>query len=175
MVMIGVFLALLVDEWREERQIEQIVELTEERILSEIHANYDRLLNYQQNLNDRFERLRNWGDRIEPGKSFREQSDFPGIPTVSLSDAAWARANSSDMTNYMDTDIIERAHGLYTANLIIMNGPNALLDVIYSPISWDQNQTVVSYNITEDIFREVVSQVAQSLEGYEEFVTQYPL
>lgn len=175
MVMIGVFLALLVDEWREERQIAEVVELTENRILSEIHENHERLLSYRENLTNRFDTLRSWRESIDPDASFREQSGFPGIPTVSLNDAAWSRANSSDMTNFMDTTIIEEAHGLYISNRMVMDSPGPLLDLIYSPMSWDPEQTMISYNIVEDIFREAISQVEQSLEGYENFVEMHPI
>lgn len=175
MVMIGVFLALLVDEWREERQIAEVVELTENRILSEIHENHDRLMSYRENLTDRFETLKNWSESIDPELSFREQSGFPGIPTVSLNDAAWSRANSSDMTNFMNTTIIEDAHGLYTSNQIVMDSSSPLLNLIYSPMSWDPEQTMISYNIVEDIFREAISQVEQSLEGYDSFVAMHPI
>lgn len=86
MVMIGVFLALLVDEWREERQIAEIVELTESRILAEIHENHERLLNYQTRLENRFDRLQSWRNEIDAQQSFNEQSGFPGIPTYVAGD-----------------------------------------------------------------------------------------
>lgn len=169
MVMTGVFLALFVDEWREERQIAEIVDLTEERVLSEISENHTRLIDYRSRLNDRFEQLQNWGGNLEPGKSFRDQSGFPGIPTVTLNDAAWQRANSSDMTNFMETETIEQAYGLYLANARVLASYEPLLALIYSPLSWDKDSTQVSYNIAVDIFKETVSQVNQSLDSYEQF------
>ena len=175
MVMIGVLLALLVDEWREQKQIDEVVKLTETRILSEIYENHERLQVYRQDLRDRFDSLKSWKQTLNPEKGFREQSGFPGIPTVSLNDAAWSRANSSDMTNFLDTDIIEDAHGLYISNKIVMNSSSALLDLIYSPMSWDANQTIVAYNIVEDIFSEAISQVEQSLVDYEKFVAAHAL
>jgi hypothetical protein len=171
MVMIGVFLALFVDEWREERQIAKIVEPTEERVLSEISENHSQLTEYQSRLNDRFEQLQNWGTDLQPGLSFREQNRFPGIPTVTLSDAAWQRANSSDMTNFMETETMEQAYGLYLANARVLDSYEPLFDLIYSPLSWDKDSTLVSYNIAVDIFKETISQVSQSLEGYDEFTS----
>ena len=50
MVMIGVFLALLVDEWREERQISVLVAILEDRIIEEVHDNHDRLIDYEQRI-----------------------------------------------------------------------------------------------------------------------------
>lgn len=172
MVMIGVLLALLVDEWREQRQIAEVVDLTEVRILSEINENHERLQTYQQDIKERFSTLRSWRQAINPEKSFREQSGFPGIPTVSLNDAAWSRANSSDMTNFLDTNLIEEAHGLYISNKIVMDSSDPLLDLIYNPMSWDPSQTIVAYNIVEDIFGEAISQVEQSLEAYDEFFVE---
>lgn len=169
MVMIGVFLALFVDEWREERQIAEIVDLTENRVLSEISENHSRLVDYQSRLDDRFEQLQDWGANLDPELSFREQTGFPGIPTVTLSDAAWQRANSSDMTNFMESETIEQAYGLYLANARVFDSYEPLLDLIYSPLSWDKDLTQVSYNIAVDIFRETISQVRQSLDGYEQF------
>ena len=175
MVMTGVFLALFVDEWREDRQIAEIVNLTEERILGEISENRLQLLNYQSRLRDRFEQLQSWGAVLEPGKSFREQSGFPGIPTVTLSDAAWQRANSSDITNFMENETIEQAYGLYLTNARVMESYGALLDIIYSPLAWDENSTQISFNIVNEIFRETMSQVRQSLDGYERFAANISL
>lgn len=169
MVMIGVFLALIVDEWREERQVAEIVSLTEERVLNEISNNHTRLVEYQSDLNERFARLQEWGTNLDLEKGFREQSGFPGIPTTTLNDAAWQRANSSDMTNFMETETIERVYGLYQVNRRVSESYEALLDLIYSPMSWDADQTQVSYNITVEIFRETMSQVSQALAGYEQF------
>ena len=174
MVMIGVLLALLVDEWREERQIAEVVELTESRILSEIRENQERLKTYHQGLNERFTKLKQWRRTLEPEKSFRQQANFPGIPTVTLNDAAWSRANSSDMTNFMDQGIIEEAHGLYRTNQVVMTSAEPLLELIYSPLSWDPQQTMTAYHIAEDIFREAISQVEQSLDAYDDFIAVHP-
>lgn len=132
MVMIGVLLALLVDEWREERQIEEMVSLTEERVLSEIRENAIQLQSYSERLTERFEELQSWEQELGPELSFREQPGFPGMPAVSLSDAAWQRANSSDVTNYMNNELIEHAYGLYLTNERIINAEDRLLDPIFS-------------------------------------------
>lgn len=143
-------------------------------ILGELHANYDVLKGYDRRLKERYAEFQTWRDQLDPGKSYREQTGFPGMPTVSLNDSAWVRANSSDMTNFMDTDIVMYAHGLHLSNQRVMDSADELLSFIFSPTGWDQDLTVVSYNITDDIFTEVISQVDQTLESYEEFVSQYP-
>ena len=174
MVMIGVLLALLVDEWREDRQLARAVDLTRDRILGEINENREALNDHSQRIRERYAKLQAWQSTLDLSKSFREQSGFPGIPFVFLNDAAWSRANSSDITNFMDSRIIEEAHVLYKSNDMVMNASTPLLDLIYSPVAWETGQTQVVYNVVEDIYQEVISQVQQSLNAYDEFAEAHP-
>ena len=61
MVMTGVFLALMADEWRENRQTAKSISIIEKKIIEEAHENYESLLHQKKRLNDRYSRLVKWG------------------------------------------------------------------------------------------------------------------
>jgi hypothetical protein len=175
MVMAGVFLALMADEWREDRQTANTVSIIEEKIIEEVHKNYNSLLSNEKRLNERYSKLIKWGEGLDYTKSFSEQKGFPGYPTISLANAAWQRANSSQTTNLVDADIVSYAHALYAHNDSVKSSYNPLLELIYNKDSWDSEFTLISLNITKSIFNESISQVEQALNSYRHFVELYPL
>jgi len=175
MVMTGVFLALMADEWRENRQTAKSISIIEEKIIEEAHENYESLLHQKKRLNDRYSRLVKWGEGLDNTRNFQEQKDFPGFPHVYLASAAWKRANSSQIANLVDVDIITNANRLYAHNDAITRSQNLYLGLMYNKDIWDSELTMVNLKITKSLFKESISQVNQGLDYYHNFLELYPL
>ncbi|MCF6193300.1 MAG: hypothetical protein L3J46_03075, partial [Kangiellaceae bacterium] len=80
-----------------------------------------------------------------------------------LARAAWKRANSSQIENLVDVDIITNANRLYAHNDAITRSQNLYLDLMYNKDIWDSELTVVNLNITKSLFKESISQVIRGL------------
>ncbi|MDT8398890.1 MAG: hypothetical protein RQ899_09790 [Pseudomonadales bacterium] len=176
MVMLGVFLALLLDEWRQDRQRNEIAQLTQARIVSEINSNYEAIVNYETRLNSRYESFIEWGQSLDPTKSIAEQfDDFPGFPGIFLNDAAWRRSSSSEITNYIDDSFITSVYGLYDFNLALRATTEMFSDIYFSKDIWDNEFTLASYNMMDWVFKETFSQAKQAKRIYSNFIESYPV
>ena len=176
MVMIGVLIALFVDEWRENRQLKQTVAVTEERIIAEAHGNYEIIVGHGEDLDDRLSQLISWGSQLDESLSVREQlTDFPGFPQITLNNASWQRANSSQITNYIDIDLAERIYPLYEWNQRVESSISPMLDIFYNKDAWDRELNSITYDIIESIFRESISQTNQAERAYTSFVESFPI
>lgn len=175
MVMVGVFLALMADQWRENRQADKTVSIIEEKIIKEAHVNYNSLLKLEKRLNERYSKVMKWSENLDDTKSLLEQNGIQGIPTVPLASAAWQRANSSQLTNLVDVDIITAAHALYDSNTNITNLNSRMLDLVFNVDSWDNKLATVSFNIYKTILEESRNKVREAVGQYRQFVEQYPL
>lgn len=114
MVLLGVLLALFVDEWREDREFQQLVVTTEAQVLEEITTNRAQLQIYLDEFVSRSERLNDWIAELDFEQSILDQLEgFPGIPSTFTNKSAWTMANNSQLTEYIDHEFYDAAFHLY--------------------------------------------------------------
>ena len=72
MVFIGVLLAFIIEELREEYQLQKEVELAQERIFEELQTNYRFLQEFTQHVDERYQKLQAMDDLVDGTVPFVE-------------------------------------------------------------------------------------------------------
>ena len=112
-VLIAVLLAFLVEEWREERELDRIAEEARLAIVQELRHNHDELLESRQDITDAIAALES-ALAAEPPALDGVTSDFE---IALLSTAAWRSAQSMEAARRMDHTwmlTVARAYELQT-------------------------------------------------------------
>lgn len=111
-IIIGVMIALGVDEWREEREIEESNAIAVERLNEEIRQNRNELEESIAIVSDRFDKLASLN--VDDRQPFREHfRDFGGFNIPDLKDSVWRRLVNDRWANRISATYIDEASLLY--------------------------------------------------------------
>lgn len=113
--LVAVVLAFAVEEWREERELDRVVDEARTAILQEIKHNHDELLESRQDTLDMAARLRAAIDAAKDAESPALRELRVSFELALLSSAAWRSAQTMDVARRMDHDWmlqVARAHEL---------------------------------------------------------------
>ncbi|MDX1454633.1 MAG: hypothetical protein R3217_04170 [Gammaproteobacteria bacterium] len=111
-IVIGVMIALAVDEWREEREIAESNDIAIARLNEEVRQNHEELLESLQIVSRRFEALA--GLRVTADSPFREHfRDFGGFDFPDLNDSVWQRLLNDRWANRISASYVDEAALLY--------------------------------------------------------------
>jgi len=117
LITVAVFLGLLADEWREERQQEALAKRTLERFRVEVAANsaaIEGVLDYHRGL---LLRVSQFVASTSPKSylSFAIQTQFKGIQPVSFEHSAWDLAVATGSLGFLDPELAFAISKTYTA------------------------------------------------------------
>lgn len=111
-IVIGVIIALGVDEWREEREIEESNQIAVERLNEEIRQNRDELAESVAIVSDRFDKLA--ALNVDNRQPFRDYfRDFGGFNIPNLKDSVWRRLVNDRWANRISGSYLDEASLLY--------------------------------------------------------------
>ncbi|MCZ4694069.1 hypothetical protein DWB61_02795 [Ancylomarina euxinus] len=149
-VLLSVYLAFLITEWRENHKEEIETKLAKERLNQEIFQNYKNLINFNHQVEKRLIKMQDIEDILESGYKFNDYIPvFNGFQNVSFSDASWNRICDSKIGNLMPVVYIEDAHALYNFNKHLMTHNNQIIELMYSDLNFDSKKSKIAYNIAE--------------------------
>lgn len=149
-VLLSVYLAFLITEWRENHKEQKETKLGIERLNQEIFQNYASLIFFNKEVEKRLIKMQDVEDIFEPGYKFNDYIPvFNGFQYVSFSDASWNRICESKIGNLMPVKYVEDAHALYNYNKHLMAHNNLISELMYSDLNFDSKKSKIAYDIAE--------------------------
>lgn len=173
-VLAGVFLALLADEWREERQLDQEAHAARLLLEDEIVANHAILADFRFDVVDRYQRIRALRDQLQSELSFDAYSGcFIGYRFAQFRSAAWQRASRDRIGSRLDARYMDAAAGLYSWNDTLDSLGVPLNRLIYSPGYFDAEFTQVNWRLAERLIWQQQRWAEVMLSEYRHFVESF--
>jgi len=169
-ILVGVLLALVFDEWNTERTIERDLESEVLRLEEEISRNFSELEQFCSIVSSRLEGLEALGARLDQGESFALDSEFFGFPFPELVDAVWQRLSRDERSSRIDPEYIETVYTLYYANELQTEIVRSISDFVFSPTYSDPEQSDIAYSIAKRLMVQQANLTANSLVAYEQLV-----
>lgn len=163
-VVFSVLVALAVDEWRENRQIQHRVDQSMERVVAEVRLNLRELEETDSIVAARREDLASLRERVATGDDALADLDYGGFRLPELSTGAWDRMSGGQNGDRVPADFMEDAFRLYGGleQLDAMGDDIRRLafgEVMYqpdrAPIAWRLAMTVTGSQ--RGIFQEMIA------------------
>ena len=149
MVFIGVLLAFVIEELREEYQLQREVELAQERIFEELQTNYRFLQDFKQHVDERYEKIISIDELVDGSVAFVElKHHFVGYRFVQFQSSAWMRANANQLANHMDEDMLTEALKLYNWNNELIEHNRRIDDIRFQPHFYDPEDARIAYEMS---------------------------
>lgn len=111
MVVFAVLVALAVDEWRQEGELEARVERARSAVLAELTSNRDELRVGMASVDAMYEGVIEMLDRLDAGEALTQGSLGAELPD--FSDAAWETARVTGVVAYMDYALVLQTARVY--------------------------------------------------------------
>lgn len=174
MVLLGVLLALFVDEWREDQEFQRSVVIAEELVLLEINANHERLTANRDDFIDRRERIAEWRATLNMDEAILTQlENFPGIPSTFINRSAWTMANNSRLTEYIDHEFYDAAFQLYDYGESLNDRLQVALELLVNVEAFDAEQTEAIVVILELYFDDIIDNLNSLIRGHESVIDEF--
>ena len=157
MVFIGVLLAFIIEEAREEYQLQEEVELARDRIYEELQTNYRFLQNFKGHVDERYEKIKAMDDLVDNTKPFYElRQHFIGFRFIQFQKSAWMRANSNQLANHMDEDMLTEALKIYNWNASLTDHNSRMNELIFTTQFYDPKEARIAYAMSRSFIRQQV-------------------
>jgi len=174
MVFIGVLLAFIIEEWREEYQLEQEVELAKERIFEELQTNYRFLENFKRHVDERYELINAMEGTIDNSVPFvKLRHKFIGYRFVQFQSSAWLRANANQLANHMDEDMLTEALKIYNWNESLIVHNRRIDEIRFTSHFYDPADAHIAYEMSRDFIRQQVGWADDMAKMYRRFFDHF--
>ena len=171
-IVIGVLFALAVDEWRDNRQIDEMNAISIERLNEEIQRNYIEIARSVAIVEERYARLA--AMNVGSDQPFSERvAEFTGYNFPDLSDSVWERMGHDTLANRIDPAYIDGATRLYYQNQVLDELRQSIFRLTVSDAFHDPAQANLAWNISKSILREQIQWEREALARYEDFLRRY--
>lgn len=173
-ILIGIMLALAIDEWQKENEKNQKANLIKEKILKEIRSNYQEIKGFNDIVKNRYKKLLEIESEVDGSQGFHTYtSRFVGYRFTELNDSAWKRANTGILANYIDDTFIEKAFHLYNWNNTLQTFHLKMNDFLYQPHSFDPDKAKYAWYISKRYKSQQISWSNIMLDEYAAFLEAY--
>ena len=173
-VLVGVLLAFLVEEWREDYQIQQEVELAKERIFEEIRLNYDFLQDFKQHVDERYKLIKELKPHVDNTKPFTElRHHFIGYRFVQFQSSAWQRANANQLANRMDEELLTEALKIYNWNDTLTIHNRRIDQIRFTSHFYDPKDATIAYEMSRAFIGQQVQWANAMDKIYTTFLKHY--
>ncbi len=166
-IVFSVLVALLVEDWRSERQAgDEVVEALVALDI-EVRANLEELEAFAVVVAERHDRLVAIASAVDRSRPFSEYvGRFGGYRVPDLDLSAWARVSSDPLANRIAPERLREAFILYRGLDFLLGLDDQILRLVYSPGYHDPDEAELSYRISEVI-------LAQQIEYAELMASQH--
>lgn len=171
-ILLGVLLALSVDEWREEREIQRNIDVAIERLNGEILENHEEIRQSLAIIEERFPKLaavRTTGER--PLSELT--TEFGGFSFPDLKDSVWRRVSGDRLANRMPGDYIEAAFRLYNMNSLLDSQRLEIGDLSTHENFHDPARARIAHGIAMQILRQQIIWSREAMAVYDYFIQQH--
>jgi len=173
-VLLSVYLAFLITEWRENHKEKQETKLAIERLNQEIFQNYKVMISFKKDVAKRLEKMQVVEEIIEPQYSFNDYIGvFNGFRYTNFNDASWKRASDAKTGNLMPIEYIEGVHALYSNNYYLTHHNLGINKLMYSDYIFDKKKCKYAYNIAELYVWQQATWSIENTCDYTRFIQEY--
>ena len=172
-IVLSVLVALLVEDWRSERQAR--VEVIEALAVLEIEvgANLEELEAFMVVVTDRHERLVALASTVDGSRPFSEYS-FGGYPNPDLDVSAWARVRSDPVANRIAPGRLREAFLLYDHLSYFEKLADQVFQLVFGPVFENPNDAALSYRISEHILSQQIDYAELMISEHRSFMETQP-
>ena len=174
MVFIGVLLAFIIEEWREDYQLQQEVDLARDRIYEELQTNYRFLQAFKVHVDERYEKIKAMDEMVDNTVPFVElRRHFIGFRFVQFQSSAWQRANANQLANHMDEDMLTEALIIYNWNDSLTEHNKRIDDVRFTSQFYDPEDARIAYEISKNFIGQQVYWAGEMEKLYRQFFDHF--
>lgn len=171
-IVVGVLLALNVDEWREQRQIEEMNAIAVERLNEEIFRNYQEIERSAKIVEERYARLA--GLSINTDTPFNERLvQFGGYNFPDLKGSVWERMGHDTMANRIDPLYIDGANELYNQNHLLEQLSERIFDLTVSELFHNPELAPMAWEVSRTVLLQQIQWEREALARYEDFIRRH--
>lgn len=171
-IILGVLIALNVDEWREQRQIAEMNEIAIERLNEEILRNYEEISRSADIVEERYARLAALNVTTE--SPFSEKlAQFGGYNFPDLKISVWERMSHDPLANRIDPLYVDGATELYNQNKLLDHLSNQIFDLTVSAMFHDRALAPMTSNISKTMMLLQIQWEREALARYEDFIRRH--
>jgi len=173
-VLLSVYLAFLITEWRESHKEKKETKIAIERLNQEIFQNYKAIIDFDKAVEKRLERMQMIEDIIEPKYNFFDYNPvFGGFRSVNFSNASWNRICDSKIGNLMPINYIKDTHALYNSNNNLTEHNTLISKIMFSDLSFDNKKCIIAYDIAKLYVWQQAVWGNSTINNYTEFIQKY--
>lgn len=174
MVLLSVLAALVMDDWRQNREVMERVTVAVERVVTEVIQNQGELEELVGNATARRDALGRMLEEAGGSRSLANRiNEFGGYPVPDLSRAAWERVNSGAVADHVPEAFLDDAFDLYTLDGQYQSLADRIDEVVYSRLFFDADQARLAMLISWRILDQEVVWARILLGRYEIFLEKY--
>lgn len=152
-IVVSVVVALLVEDWRSNRQDRADVATAMAALDLEVRANLAELESFTTILAERHARLITMESEVDGSRPFSDYvGRFGGFRIPDLDQSAWARVSTDPLANRIAADRLREAFELYRAINVLLGLDDQVNRLVYGPQHDDPASARIAYRIAERIF-----------------------
>lgn len=171
-IIIGVLIALNVDEWREQRQIGEMNDIAVERLNEEILRNYAEIARSADIVEERYARLA--ALNVTTDSPFSDKmAQFGGYNFPDLKNSVWARMGHDPLANRIDPLYVDGATELYNQNQLLDHLSKQIFDLTVSAMFHDPALAPLTWNISRTMMLLQIQWEREALARYEDFIQRH--
>ena len=149
-IVFSVLFALLVEDWRGERESTKEVTAALAALDLEVRANLEELDSFLVVVSERHDRLVATGPLIDGSRPFSDYvARFGGYRHPDLDVSAWERVRSDPLANRVASERLREAFILYRGLEALLGLDDQVGRLVFGPIYHDPDEAEVSYRISE--------------------------
>lgn len=173
-VLIGVVLALMVDEWREERSAQQQANEIMRQLNAEIALNLKELRLSHETVSERLTVLHNIRDEVDGSAMFLSYlPQFQGYNTPDLNRSAYERAVGHTVVGRLPSEYTREAFIIYRGNADIVGLEDDINRLIYSEDFYLADRAFVAWAISERLMNQQVGWLNLAIHRHQRFLERF--
>ena len=149
LIVMSILLALALDEWQEDQEIEELIERSIVNFANELQQNKNRVEDvtvYHQGV---YQVLERWNDAPQDASIFEFRNIMDAMQPVVLTSSAWQTAVATGALGRMDYELARALAQTYNTQFRFDERYNAMLQNLLTPVSLQEdNLEITIYNAT---------------------------
>lgn len=171
-IVFGVLLALAVDDWRQQREVDAAVIEATQRLNAEIMENYREIKASRRIIAERLEKLK--ALKVDGSQGFFAYDDrFGGFNFPELRDSVWQRVTRDRIANSIPSDYIDATFGLYSSDHFLETMFDRISTLTLSHDYFDPASARVALQTSQALMTQQILWSDDALARYDKFIKQH--
>lgn len=174
MVLFGVLAALLVDEWRQERELRAEAGAAMGSVVAEVRENLEELRGLDSVVTVRMGLLDGLEPRLDGTTPLASLAGrFQGYRTPELSDNAWRRLTVGRAADHVPGAFLQDGFAVYTFNAKFSDLEDETTRLVFGELNFDPGRVRTAWSIAREIMSQQVAWAEVSIERYQAFLDRW--